>query len=115
MTSLYTRQHSIGFRNGDAVLTLTGTQLEITVPAGVTHDAWVGNNGVVQVQQAVEDVDFEIEVKFESALTTQFQSQGIMVEQTALDFLRIEFHHFGGQNHLFIATIFGQMPLANIS
>ena len=36
---------------------------------------------VVQRGQAAADTDFELEVKFESALTETFQMQGIIVEQ----------------------------------
>jgi len=93
---------------GDAGYSMTGTQLEIVVPAtGTPHDAWTSSNTVPRVMQPAPEGDFEVEAKFESALTEGFQSQGILVEQSPLNVLRIEFHSNGGAHKVFVASLFG--------
>jgi len=57
--------------------------------------------------QPVIDGDFEIEAKFESALATDGQQQGILVEQDPDNVVRIEFHRTSGQTKIFVASIFG--------
>ncbi|RJQ14299.1 MAG: hypothetical protein C4560_12655, partial [Nitrospiraceae bacterium] len=54
---------------GDASVTMTGSQAAISVPAGVSHDVWYGGNYAPRIMQAVSNVDFEIEVKFDSGVS----------------------------------------------
>ncbi len=92
----------------DASVVMTGSQAQIVIPAtGQVHDVWTHQNFVPRLMQAVDDTDFEVEAKFESALTEGFQSQGILIEQDPDDVIRVEFHYYGGQTKLFAATIFG--------
>ncbi|HVL93799.1 MAG TPA: LamG-like jellyroll fold domain-containing protein [Acidimicrobiales bacterium] len=80
---------------GDATLSLTGTNAVISVPAGVNHDLWAGANRAPRLVQEGPVGDFEVEAKFESAVTQRFQVQGIVVEQGLDDFLRVDVHHDG--------------------
>ena len=82
---------------GDATLTLSGTQAVIQVPAGQAHDVWgTGpgdfSNTTARVMQACNDADFQLEVKFESGLTQNYQANGILVQQDADDLLIFNFH-----------------------
>lgn len=90
---------------GDAVVTMTGSQAEISLPAGVAHDVWVGIDTVARLLQPVPDDDFEIEVKFDRPVTSAFQQQGLLLEEDPNDLLRLEFHHDGGATRLFAASI----------
>src|SRR5918996_3617041 len=92
---------------GDAVVTMTGSQAEISLPAGVAHDVWVGIDTVARLLQPVPDADFEIEVKFDGPVTSAFQQQGLILEEDPNDLLRLEFHHDGGATRLFAASITG--------
>ena len=42
--------------------------------------------------QAANDVDFAVEVKFQSAVTAQYQTQGIVVEQDSGTYLQVELY-----------------------
>ena len=90
---------------GDGTVVVNGGRASIGVPAGVAHDIWSGVNTVPRLVQGVPNSDFEVEVKFDSAVTTGYQQQGIVVEQDADDLLRLEFHHDGGGTWLFAAAV----------
>lgn len=92
----------------DSSYAVNGTQLEIRVPAtGQVHDVWTDGNTLPRLRQAVADTNFEFDVRFESQVTQDFQSQGILIEQTDGDVLRIELDHANGEENLFVASIFG--------
>ncbi|MGE0622637.1 MAG: putative Ig domain-containing protein [Pseudomonadales bacterium] len=93
---------------GDASINMTGTQAEIVIPStAAIHDVWTSSNDVPRLRQSVADGDFDVSVKFDSALATGFKSQGILIEQDDLNVLRIEFLKSGGQTRIFIAELFG--------
>jgi len=92
----------------DASLTMTGTQAKISIPAtNDIHDVWTGINTLPRIMQAAPDTNFEIEAKFESSVTKSFQSQGILIQQSPTDVIRIELHYLNGATNVFAATIFG--------
>lgn len=90
---------------GDSTASLNGTQLSISAPATAIHDVWINSNTLPRVMRNVADEDFEVEIAVESDLTADFQSQGLLVEESPTDVLRIEFHHVGGETRLFVAKI----------
>src|SRR5690606_10902473 len=65
--------------------------LDLTVPAGTSHDPWVPNEAL-RVVQAVKDEDTAIEAKFLSVPTTPYQIEGLMFLEDADTFLRFEYH-----------------------
>ena len=65
----------------DTIFTMTGNQVLLTPSASATHDVWTNGNYLPRVMQASEDTDFEIEVKFESALSEGIQTQGLLIEE----------------------------------
>jgi hypothetical protein len=89
---------------GDAALTMTGKEVAITIPAGVSHDVWNSGNLAPRIMQDANDTNFEIEAKFTSALSKGFQIQGILIEENDGNFLRFDFHHNGSTTRIFAAT-----------
>ena len=77
--------------------------LEISVPAGVGHDAWNTSYNSPRLMRAIANTDFEIEARFTSPLTAGYQLQGIFIEQDPLNYLRFEFHHDGDGIKIFAA------------
>ncbi|HRV80034.1 MAG TPA: DUF1349 domain-containing protein, partial [Planctomycetota bacterium] len=70
-------------------------QLWISVPAGVERENY-NTLHAPRVMQAVEDTDFEVELKFESELTTPYQIQGLLVQQDATNWLRFDLYRAPG-------------------
>ena len=87
---------------GDATLDFSGVgtadaYVEIGVPAGSSHQLF-DTLDAPRIMQAVNDVDFEIEVKFDSDVLDQYQIQGILVQQDAGNWLRFDLFPNGGGN-----------------
>ena len=92
---------------GDGSVTMTGSQLSIAVPAGVSHDVWTAGNFAPRIVQGMNDTDFEVEVKLDSVLDTKFQLQGLLVEQDSANFIRFDFYTDGSNTRVFAATFSG--------
>ncbi|RMF72439.1 MAG: hypothetical protein D6744_16830, partial [Planctomycetota bacterium] len=100
---------------GDAVFSMSGTRLRIDVPGGVEHGVWVDGALAPRVMQAANDVDFEVEAKFDSLPQADYQVQGILIEQDASRFLRVSTHSDGGAMWLFIASFDSGTPQIHYS
>lgn len=102
----------------DGTLTLTGTRAQLTVPQGVSHNVY--NNGIPapRIMQAIQNIDFEVVVKFESSVNRRFQVQGIIVEQDIEpdqeDFIRFDFFHDDTSAHLYAASIQNGIPVERV-
>ena len=94
---------------GDASVSVNGTQAVLDVPAtGSIHDVWTSENTLPRIMQDVSDSNFEVVAKFESTLPSgSFASQGILIEQSNLDVIRVEFHRYGSQSRIFVVSLFG--------
>jgi len=104
---------------GNATLTMTGTNTQdawvsISVPAGTSHDVWTAGNQAPRIMQLASDTNFEIEVKFESGVSQQFQMQGVLVKQDSDDFLRFDFHSDGSKTEVFAASFTNGTPLQRV-
>ncbi|NLD72420.1 MAG: hypothetical protein GX649_06850, partial [Chloroflexi bacterium] len=100
---------------GDAVFGIQGTHTEdahllLRVPGGVTHDINTAGLRAPRVMQAANDTDFQVEVKFESALSEKTQHQGVLVmhqEPIAAhdnDYVHFDFYSDGEQVNLWVAV-----------
>jgi regulation of enolase protein 1 (concanavalin A-like superfamily) len=94
---------------GDSTYTIQGAytqnaRLAISVPAGSAHDIWVDGNLAPRVMQTIKDIDFEIEAKYDSPVRLRYQLQGIVVEEDAENFLRIELYSDGLGTNLLVAV-----------
>jgi len=85
----------------DATLAMAGVgsgnaTISITVPAGTTHDLWVGGNFAPRIMQSVTaNENFTAEARFTSPLSgviyQKYQAQGILVEADANNLIRFDF------------------------
>jgi regulation of enolase protein 1 (concanavalin A-like superfamily) len=100
---------------GDGSVSVNGTQLELSVPAGLAHDVWTGGNMAPRLMQPVNDGDFEAEVKFESAVMDSYEMQGLIVQQDLDDFLRFDFYGDGTRTRVFAARFVAGVPTALVN
>jgi hypothetical protein len=89
---------------------VNGTQVLLSVPGGVSHDVWSDGNNALRLMQVANDTDFEVEVKFESALSQRHQLQGLLVEQDGGNFLRLDFYSDGSSTRVFAAKFVNGVP-----
>ena len=94
----------------------SNAHLLLSVPEGTAHDPWVVN-GSLRVMQPATNEDFEIEVKFESQPTEAFQSQGLLVEDDAGDYIRFDVYSDGSPLalSLFSAVFAGGEPITQLN
>jgi regulation of enolase protein 1 (concanavalin A-like superfamily) len=74
---------------------LTGTQMQLNIPAGSTHDLFTGALNAPMIVETAPNNDFQLQTKWDSAVTSNFQMQGIVVRQDALNFLRFDVYSNG--------------------
>ena len=106
-TSLDTSVWSVFDPLGDGGISVVDGHLELSVGAGPAHDPWSGGNTTVRVMQAANDTDFEVVVKFDSTVTSTYQGQGILVEESPTRFLRFDVYSYSGNVYAFSAFIDG--------
>ena len=87
----------------------TDAILSIDVPSGVSHDVWSGNMAP-RIMQTAANVDFGIEVKFQSSLASQYQIQGVIVEQDSGNFMRFDFVRDNIGTRVFAASFSNGSP-----
>lgn len=95
---------------GDATLSAGGAlsgsaAYSISVPAGTPHPIGLGSVRVPRLYQTIADTDFDLQVKFDSGLTGDGQSQGVVVDQNGLNVIQFDLRRTGGANRL-VTTIF---------
>lgn len=95
---------------GDCNLVLTGAGTvdawaNIVLPLGSPHSLFTTNGLTApHLVQNVNDTDFEVEIKFESAVSTTYQEQGIIVKRDDTGFMRFEFYGKSGDTYLYAHT-----------
>lgn len=104
---------------GDGTVEVVGggtsaAQLRLSVPEGVSHNAW-DENMSLRVMQSADDGDFELEARFQSEPTERFQSQGLLVEQDPGTFVRFDVYSDGTSLIIFSATFDESVPKTPIS
>lgn len=110
-TSLWTFVNPLG----DAELSMTGSQVQINIPAGANHDIWTSGINAPRIMQYAENKDFELDVKFDSVLSQKNQAQGILVQADELNFLRYNFLHDGNTYRLQAFTFLDGVPTTRIN
>jgi hypothetical protein len=111
-TTLWTFEDPLS-DGGTYTLTGAGTSdawLNISVPSGTPHEVWDNGIEAPHIWQAANDVDFEVEVKFESSVNLQFQEQGILVKQDNGDYMRFEFYSSSTETKIIAATFESMTP-----
>ena len=89
-TSLNTSLWTVVNPLGDGTVSLNGTNLLLSLPAGTEHDVY-NSDPALRVMQNVANTNFDVVVKFDSAPTDPYQEQGIIIEQDANNWLRFDF------------------------
>ena len=100
---------------GDGSYAMTGGQITLSVPHGVSHDVWTGGNFAPRIMQPITNADMEIEIKFDSPLSVRYQMQGLVVEQDANNYVRFDFHYESGTTRAFGATVTNGSPVARFN
>ena len=80
---------------GDVTFSMTGTQAKMSLPADSNHGLWTYVDTAPRLLQPAKDVDFEVEVKFDSPVENLSQSQGVLVLGDSNTFLKFAFHGVG--------------------
>lgn len=91
----------------DATVSVANDHSVLSLPAGTNHDAFIGGNHSVRILQHVSNVDFDVAAKFDSALGSAYEGQGILVQQDDGTYLRFELASDGTQLFLSGASVFG--------
>ena len=95
---------------GDGSVEMTGTQVALSVPAGVDHDLWTAGNRSLRIMQPVNDTDFEFDVKFDSSLGARYQIQGVLAEESDGTYVRFDFFSDGSATRIFAASFVNDVP-----
>ena len=104
-TSVWTYVDPVGDCSYDMVGSNTANAwLNFNVPAGTEHQLWTSGIQVPHVRQTCNNADFEVEAKFESPVTLQYQEQGILVRQDDDTFLRFEFFSRNTGTYAYVAS-----------
>ncbi len=90
---------------GDSTVTVGGGTVSISSPGSPTHDIWVNGVNAARIMQPVSNNDFQVESKFDSAVTQKYQLQGILVTDGANNFLRFGNYSTGSLTKAFVAAI----------
>ncbi len=100
-TSLWTLEDPLG----GASVQMTGIQANISIPGGQPHNPWTSGNTATRLMQPAGNSDFEVEVKFESGLSSG-KMYGIMIEETDSRYLRFDLFN-NGSMRIFSAYLDG--------
>lgn len=100
---------------GDSTLVMTGSKLQINVPAGATHDMWLNDRNAPRIMQPVSDEDFVFDVKFDSSMDSKYQLQGILVDRDDANFLRFNFQHVGSTYQIAAYSMLNNEPTLRMS
>ena len=99
----------------DATLESTGNHVRLGVPGGVVHDMWTSGVNAARLMQTVSDVDFEVEVSFQTPPSGSIGINGLFVDAGAGDFLRFDFYNIGGSIKIFAASFVAGQPTAHVN
>ena len=105
-TQIWTVQDPIG----GAGFLIASNELAISIAGGTEHNIWTDGNNSARVMQPTDNVDFEIEIKFASLPTQQYQMQGLLIEQDSGNFLRFDFYSDGVNLRSFAASFENGSP-----
>jgi regulation of enolase protein 1 (concanavalin A-like superfamily) len=69
---------------------MNGTDALLVVPPGENHDAWITGDQTIRLMQPTANVNFQVEVKFDTPVPVTNQEEGIIVEQDSNTFMRFD-------------------------
>jgi hypothetical protein len=100
---------------GDVVPNVSNGELVMPLPAGTEHNLWSSGYNVPRVMQPMPDADFKIFARFKTQPTgtaSQFQFEGLLVEQDANNLASFNIANDGGTG-VNITAIFFSDGLSN--
>lgn len=98
-TTLWTEAGNI---LGGATFAYPGGQAVLSVPeSGQSYQPWTSGNRAPTLRQDINNVNFDVVAVFASTPAQKFQMQGIVVADTANDFLRFDVHWDGNTMRAF--------------
>jgi len=99
----------------DSTLRATGTQIELDVAGGVSHDVFA-SIGAPHVMQSIKNTNFVMTAKFDSSVTVSDAGsglhvmQGVLVQQDDQNFIRFSFDHDGAKAGVTITQLVDGAP-----
>ena len=103
---------------GDSILQEGSGRLTISIPAGKAHDGWTTGNFFPRATEGIANRDLTLEAKYDSAFSGRFQTNGIVAQQDASHYLRLETYYDGSSLRLFAAglnlnvpSVLGDLPI----
>ncbi len=78
---------------GQAEYQLTGSQVKITVPPAVNYEIWKNGNNSARLMQKISNTNFALMVKIDSPVSKTYQTQGVLIEASPTNFIRVDFHY----------------------
>lgn len=98
---------------GDLTYVVNGEQIELTIPAGSSHD-W-SSGGPPRVMQTAADEDFSVEVKYETQVGQTGQLHGVLIEEDADTYARINFEYSAAGRIVYARFVKDGVVLKNFS
>ena len=96
---------------GESTFGVNGSQIQIVVNSETEHDVWLGGNQAPRLMQDVNNANFEIVTKFDSDIgDVPYSMQGLLFEQDANNYVRINFQRDGTGARLFAAKFEDDVP-----
>lgn len=86
---------------GDATIVATGRTIRIQIPEGSDHYINKSFNNAPRIMQSADNRNFELVAKFDSELSQNYQTQGILIEQDTSTLLRVDFTYNNDQMTVF--------------
>ncbi len=90
---------------GDGSVSVGGGTVSIVSPNSNDHNMWTTGIDTPRIMQQVLDNDFAVEAKFDSDLTSKFQLQGIVLNDSNNNYLRFGNYSRGSSTKAFVAAI----------
>ncbi len=91
---------------GGADYQMTGTQVKIVVPPDQNYDIWRNGNNAARLTQEVGNLtNFSLIVKMQSPVSEGYQVQGVLIEASEDEFMRIDIYHDGEQVKYFAGVV----------
>ena len=84
-------------QTGDATISYTGRSVKIQLPEGTEHYVNKKLNNAPRLMQDADNRNMELVAKFDSDVTQNYQTQGLLIEQNASTLLRVDFTYDTGQ------------------
>ena len=100
---------------GDGSVRLNGTHALLSVPSGTSHDVWTSGNNSARIMQSVPNSDFDVQVKFDSAVDQACQTQGLIVQQDTNNYLRFDVYSSGTDVNAFSASLMNGSPTIKLN